>query len=60
MRLAVEMAQAVKNSPARSISELAGRYLREPAAQASPGCCGPSSSGETPPDKKKPGKSSCC
>jgi len=41
MRLAVEMAQAVKESPARSILELADKYLREPRvlATAAP-CCG--------------------
>jgi AhpD family alkylhydroperoxidase len=61
MRLAVEMAEAVKASPARSISELADKYLREPAAQASAAssCCGPSSSDDAPPEKK-PGKRSCC
>lgn len=60
MRLAVEMAEAVKASPARSISELADKYLREPAAQAaSPCCCGPSSPDDAPPEKKR-GKRSCC
>lgn len=60
MRLAVEMAEAVKASPARSISELTDKYLREPAAQAaSPCCCGPSSPDDPPPEKKR-GKRSCC
>jgi len=61
MRLAVEIAEAVKASPARSISELADKYLREPAAQPSTAscCCGPSSSDDAPPEKK-PGKRSCC
>ena len=39
MRLAVEMAQAVKESPARSVLVLAGKYLGEQRPQASP-CCG--------------------
>lgn len=41
MRLAVEMAAAVKESPARSILELANKYLSEPRVlpTASP-CCG--------------------
>jgi len=59
MRLAVEMAEAVKASPARSISELADKYLREPAAKASPCCCGPSASDDVP-AKKRTGKRSCC
>jgi AhpD family alkylhydroperoxidase len=41
MRLAVEMAQAVKDSPARSVLALADKYLGEPRPQASPCCCGP-------------------
>lgn len=60
MRLAVEMAEAVKASPARSISELADKYLREPAAKAASSCCcGPSDADDSPP-AKKPGKRSCC
>ena len=59
IRLAVEMAQAVKDSPARSISELAEKYLREPAAKASPCCCGPAADDE-PAVEGKPGKRSCC
>ncbi|HJX63092.1 MAG TPA: arsenite efflux transporter metallochaperone ArsD [Polyangia bacterium] len=59
MSLAVEIAQAVKSNSARSISELAAKYLREPAAKGSPCCCGPSSSDEVPPEKR-PGKRSCC
>lgn len=47
--LAVEMAESVKASPARSISELVNKFLREPTAQAaadsSGGCCGNSKSG---------------
>lgn len=41
MRLAVELAQAVKDTPARSILQLADKYLCEPRvlATASP-CCG--------------------
>jgi AhpD family alkylhydroperoxidase len=39
IRLAVEMAQVVKDSPARSILALADKYLAEPRPQASP-CCG--------------------
>jgi len=53
------MAEAVKASPARSISELADKYLREPAAKASPCCCGPSTPDDAAPEKK-PGKRSCC
>ena len=43
MRLAVEMAQAVKDSPAQSVLALAGKYLSEARPKASP-CCG----GENP------------
>jgi len=39
MRLAVDMAQAVKDAPAASIQKLADKYLDEPKAQAS-SCCG--------------------
>ena len=60
MRLAVEMAEAVKASPARSISELTDKYLREPAAKASSSsCCGPSDSDDSSPAKKS-GQRSCC
>ncbi len=58
IRLAVEMAQAVKESPARSISELAEKYLGGPAAKTSP-CCA-SSADDAPPAEKKPGRRSCC
>ena len=40
MRLAVKMAKMVKDTPARSILELADRYLAEPRPQASPCCSG--------------------
>jgi AhpD family alkylhydroperoxidase len=59
MRLAVETAQAVKDSPARSIAELAEKYLRVPAANASPCCCGPSADNEASADRS-PNKPSCC
>jgi len=59
MRLAVETAQSVKARPAQSILELADKYLGEPVNQASPCCCGPSSSEEAPAEKKR-GKRSCC
>jgi AhpD family alkylhydroperoxidase len=39
MRLAVTMAKMVKDTPARSILELADKYLAEPRPQAS-SCCG--------------------
>ncbi len=54
MRLAVEMAQAVKDTPARSIVALADRYLSEPRIlpRATP-CCG---GGEAAPG----GGKSCC
>jgi AhpD family alkylhydroperoxidase len=39
MRLAVKMAWAVKESPARSVLALAEKYLAESRPQASP-CCG--------------------
>jgi AhpD family alkylhydroperoxidase len=42
MRLAVKMAKMVKDTPARSILELADKYLAEPQPQASPCCSGPS------------------
>jgi len=38
MRLAVDMAQAVKDSPARSVLSLADKYLTEPRPTAS-ACC---------------------
>jgi AhpD family alkylhydroperoxidase len=56
MRLAVEMAEAVKASPARSISELAEKYLREQPTNITQSCCGPSENAV----EKKPGKGSCC
>jgi AhpD family alkylhydroperoxidase len=64
MRAAVEMAKAVKSSPARSISELADKYLRGAAsprkpASTSPSCCCPSGD-EVPTGGKNPGKGSCC
>ena len=40
MRLAVDMAQAVKDSPARSVLALADKYLNSPDPQAS-ACCDP-------------------
>lgn len=42
MRLAVDMAQAVKDSPARSVLALADKYLNSPQPQAS-ACCDPAS-----------------
>ena len=39
MLLSVEMAQMVKDSPARSVLALAYKHLGEPRPQASP-CCG--------------------
>jgi AhpD family alkylhydroperoxidase len=58
IRKAVEMAQMVKDSPARSVAELADKYLREPAAKAAPCCCG---SGDSEPAADgKAGKKSCC
>ena len=59
IRLAVDMAQAVKDSPARSISELANKYLHDSAAKASPCCCG-SSDDDTPGAEPNSGKRSCC
>jgi len=59
IRLAVQTAEAVKASPARAITELAEKYLREPAAKAAPCCCG-SSSDPAPADGEQPGKRSCC
>ena len=44
MRLAVEMAQAVKDTPAQSVLVLAGKYLSEPRPQAGP-CCGGTETG---------------
>ena len=40
MRLAVKMAKMVKDTPARSILELADKYLAETRPQASPCCSG--------------------
>ena len=40
MRLAVKMAKMVKDTPARSILELADKYLAESRPQASPCCSG--------------------
>lgn len=54
IRKAVETAQMVKDSPARSIGELAEKYLREPAAKAAPCCCGSADS------EPASGKKSCC
>ena len=54
IRRAVETAQMVKDSPARSVAELADKYLRGPTAKAAPCCCG-SAGGQTP-----AGKKSCC
>ena len=59
IRLAVDMAQTVKDSPARSISELADKYLREAAAKASP-CCGGPSPDNGSASEGKPGKRPCC
>ena len=39
MRLAVKMAKMVKDTPARSILELADKYLTDRRSEASP-CCG--------------------
>ncbi len=59
MRLAVEMAQAVKNSPALSILELAEKYLSEQKpTKAAPWCCG--SPEENASAEATPGKRSCC
>lgn len=54
VRKAVETAQMVKDSPARSIAELAEKYVREPTAKAAPCCCG---SGDSAPAA---GKKPCC
>jgi len=40
IRLAVEMAQAVKDSPARSVLALADKYLGAAQSQPSSSCCG--------------------
>ena len=53
MRLAVEMAAAVKETPARSILELADKYLSVPQPPATTSsCCGSS--------KPTPGGGKCC
>jgi AhpD family alkylhydroperoxidase len=59
MRLAVEMAQAVKDSPAQSILQLAEKYLREQPAKAAACCCG-SATDDSAPDAAPGKKSSCC
>jgi AhpD family alkylhydroperoxidase len=58
IRRAVEMAQMVKDSPARSITELAEKYVREATTQAAPCCCG--SADSEPAAGGKAGKKSCC
>ena len=53
LRLAVDMAQAVKDNPARSISKLADKYLSEPRPQpTTSSCCG----GDAP----APAGGKCC
>ncbi len=53
MRLAVEMAAAVKESPARSILELADKYLSvPPPSSTTSSCCGGS--------EPAPGSGKCC
>ena len=59
MRLAVEMAQAVKNTPARSILELAEKYLSERKPTKAAACCG-SREEDASTEDAKPGKRSCC
>ena len=59
MRLAVQTAQVVKNSPASSILELAEKYLRERTAKASPCCCGATDEGSDA-SAAAPGKGTCC
>ena len=59
IRVAVDVAQAVKEAPSRSILELADKYLREAPAKATACCCGPADSGACAPDAK-PGGGSCC
>jgi len=49
IRLTVDMAQAVKDTPARSVITLAEKYLGEPRLQESPCCSGPGKL--TPPGK---------
>ena len=58
IRRAVEMAQMVKDSPARSMTELAEKYVREAATKASPCCCGSGDSEQAA--NGKAGKKSCC
>jgi AhpD family alkylhydroperoxidase len=59
IRLAVAMAQSVKESPAQSITVLAQKYVEESPAKASSCCCGPSADGETTGGGKS-GKGPCC
>lgn len=59
MRLAVAMAQAVKNSPAQSILELAEKYLSERQPTKAAACCG-SREEDASAEDAKPGKRSCC
>ncbi|MEX0942193.1 MAG: arsenite efflux transporter metallochaperone ArsD [Pseudomonadales bacterium] len=65
MRRAVDLAQKVKDSPARTMLELASRYLDKGASMstnakpvsadaAGGACCGPKS------DVSRPGKTGCC
>ena len=59
IRLAVDTALTVKESPARSISELADKYLVDASAKVSPcSCCGPSDGGPAP--EGSGGNRSCC
>lgn len=51
LRLAVEVAQAVKDSPARSVLALADRYLGAAPSPPSPCCCGSDDAG---------GSGGCC
>ena len=57
MRLAVKMAQAVKDTPARSILELAEKYLREQPTKVSACCGGPATDDQA---GAAPGKRPCC
>jgi len=58
IRRAVEMAQMVKDSSARSITELAEKYVREATTKAAPCCC--CSADSEPAAGGKAGKKSCC
>ena len=57
IRLAVDMAEAVKESPARSISALAEKFLNDPNSEiATGGCCAPTNTADS--GSKKSNK--CC